>query len=58
MSPDVVLAWALGGLVAGAWFLSPNRDPRDNPATELVITTALWLVAGLLFCVAIVAVAR
>lgn len=57
MSGDVILAWVLGGLVAGSWYLSLNRVKRDEWA-ELAITSAIWLAAGLCFFVAIVAVSR
>lgn len=57
MTGEWVLIWVLGGLVAAAWGLSPNRR-RFRALTELLIWAAIWIAASMLALLALVAVAR
>lgn len=57
MTGDAALAWLLGGLLAAAWGLSPNRR-RFRALIELVIWVLIWLATAVLLFVALLAVGR
>lgn len=57
MSGTLLLAYALAGIVAASWALSPNRE-RHAWMIDLAVVVALWTTLGVAVYVAIEAVSR